>query len=163
EDAGGDFISLVAYVHSVDQGEAARELAARLSVPLYRLNGHSSGHRPASGATMAGGAEQTTKRYGWGQDAPPKQPNEIRRTFYPSSGIAVKVKIKRNDAEHPWSNCYRIFADGIPIGWQWKKPDHYRAIPYVSAAFDPFDLELIADEKFWPEGEKDVDMLNNIN
>jgi putative DNA primase/helicase len=73
------------------------------------------------------------------------------------------VKIKRDDAEQPWSNCYRIFADGIPIGWQWKKPDDYHAIPYVTPAIDPFDSELIADEIFWTEGEKDVDTLSKIN
>jgi putative DNA primase/helicase len=60
-------------------------------------------------------------------------------------------------------NWYRVFADGVPCGWQAKKPDGYRATPYLTAAIDPFDSELIADEILWPEGEKDVDSLNSIN
>ena len=44
-----------------------------------------------------------------------------------------------------------------------RKPDDYTAIPYRSAALDPFDSELIADDILWPEGEKDVDSLSNLN
>jgi hypothetical protein len=54
---------------------------------------------------------------------------------------------------------YRVFRNGVPIGWQAKKPDSYVAIPYVSAAIDPFDAELKDDEVLWPEGEKDVETL----
>jgi hypothetical protein len=44
-----------------------------------------------------------------------------------------------------------------------KKPEDYQAIPYRSTALDPFDSELIADDILWPEGEKDVDSLSNLN
>ena len=73
----------------------------------------------------------------------------------------MRVKIKRSAGGYV--NWYRVFADGVPIGWQAKKPDNYRPIPYVSAAIDPLDSELIADEILWPEGEKDVDSLSHIN
>jgi putative DNA primase/helicase len=52
---------------------------------------------------------------------------------------------------------------GTPIGWQAKKSEDYQAIPYRSIALDPFDSELVADDILWPEGEKDVDSLSNLN
>jgi len=48
------------------------------------------------------------------------------------------------------------------IGWQGKRPDGYRDVPYIGAV-DPFDPELAGDTIFWPEGEKDCDTLGNIN
>jgi putative DNA primase/helicase len=162
-ESGSDFISLVAHLRSVDQGEAARELAAKLKVALHKVNRNSGGDRPAAASSKTSTTQQATKLYKWGPEGPPRWPNEIRRHFYPSSGVPVKVKIKRKDTAPAWSNCYRIFVDGLPTGWEWKKPNDYHAIPYVSRAIDPFDPELIADEIFWPEGEKDVDTLGKIN
>jgi hypothetical protein len=45
DDGGSDFISLVAYLKGVNQGDAARELAERLAVPILKPTGHASnGH-----------------------------------------------------------------------------------------------------------------------
>jgi putative DNA primase/helicase len=62
------------------------------------------------------------------------------------------------------------YADGRYIqwfrvagGWQAKKPDDFQPTPYVTSALNPFDSELKNDEILWPEGEKDVDTLNNLN
>ena len=73
----------------------------------------------------------------------------------------MRIKIKRTGGG--FVNWYRVVADGVPVGWQAKKPGDYCPIPYVSAAIDPFDPELIVDEILWPEGEKDVDNLNRLN
>jgi AAA domain len=48
------------------------------------------------------------------------------------------------------------------IGWQAKKPEGYRVVPYIGS-IDPFDRELADDWIYWPEGEKDCDTLGNIN
>ena len=58
-------------------------------------------------------------------------------------------------------NWYRVQdADGT-LGWQARKPDGFIEVPYVGGA-DPFDREVIADDIYWPEGEKDVDTLNRL-
>src|SRR5262249_11871041 len=54
-------------------------------------------------------------------------------------------------------NWYRV-ADGDRQGWQGAKPDSYMDVPYKGAV-DPLDEELINDLIYWPEGERDVDML----
>jgi putative DNA primase/helicase len=73
----------------------------------------------------------------------------------------MRMKIKLDDGR--FVNWYRVFADGVSVGWQAKKPDDYKPVPYVTSALDPFDSELIADEILWPEGEKDVDTLSKLN
>jgi putative DNA primase/helicase len=90
---------------------------------------------------------------------------EIRRHYYPSDR-APKLKVKIKIAGQPkdeWVAWYRVFKDGVPLGWRPKKPDDYMAIAYVTAALDPFDAELNADVLLWPEGEKDVDTLSRLN
>jgi hypothetical protein len=74
----------------------------------------------------------------------------------------VRIKIKLFSGEYvQW---YRAFgADSGPIGWQKRKPADYHALPYITQHIDPFDPELVADEIFWPEGEKDVENLDKIN
>ena len=168
-DGGSDLVSLIAYLRGVNQGDAARELAERLGVPLTKSNGVQAsslsnaridGHG-VNGNGAAVSADAKVEVFPFGDDGPPQRANEIRRHVYSSEGFTLRIKIKKQDGS--FVNLYRIFADGAPIGWQAKKPDSYVAIPYVSAAIDPFDPELMADEILWPEGEKDVDSLNRIN
>ena len=54
-----------------------------------------------------------------------------------------------------WTTCYRVFRHNVPVGWQWKKPASYRAVPYAEAGTD---MERIC----WSEGEKDNDTLNKF-
>jgi putative DNA primase/helicase len=130
-------------------------------VPLLKSNGSAPStfngartrHNSSQQDAVPGSSEP--KAYSWGNDGPPRRPDE-RRHVYSSDGVAVRVKIKRSDGRYV--NWYRV-----PSGWQAKKPDDYTAVPYVSAALDPFDSELIADDILWPEGEKDVDSLSDLN
>ena len=165
---GGDPVSLVAFVRGVDQGDAAREIAEKFGVPLLKakgtaanggLNGdngkhHSSDHRFEPSANLP-------KVHSWGDDGPPKRPEEMRRHVYSVDRFPMRIKIKSRDGRYV--NWYRVIADGTPIGWQAKKPEDYQALPYRSVALDPFDSELIADDILWPEGEKDVDGLGSVN
>jgi AAA domain len=165
-DGGGDLISLVAYLRGVDQGAAARELADMLGVPFLKSNGQTkpSDLNGGSHKVVAAGNE-TPKVRQWGEEGPPQQCNEIRRHYYPrGSAPKRKVKVKRKgESEDSWVTWYRFFKNGVPVGWQAKKPDDYVAIPYITEAFEPFDAELRDDEILWPEGEKDVDSLGSIN
>jgi hypothetical protein len=152
-DRGGDLISLRAYVKGIGQGDAARQMAAELGLSVPRSNGHNgNAHAPAT---------KQPQIYDWGDSGPPVRSDEIRRHYYSASGCAIKVKIKfRGERFTQW---YRAFRDGMPVGWQSEKPDNYKAIPYVTAALDPFDPELLHDDILWPEGERDVDTLSKLN
>ena len=167
-DGGGDLISLVAYLRGVDQATAAGELADILGVPFLKSNGHTN--RTISMAAVTTGRPPRTRRRrstSGARTGPPRQGNEIRRHYYPkddSPKVKVKIKIKRKGGpKDTWVTWYRVFSRGIPIGWQAKRPDDYVAVPYVTAALDPFDPELKDDELYWPEGERDVDSLNGLN
>jgi hypothetical protein len=167
-DGGSDFVSLVAYLRGTSQGDAASEIADKLDVPLLKPNGsspskHFSQHANGSAHSSPRDdtAEPTLKIYSWGNDGPPRRPKEIRRHVYRSSDCPMRAKIKLDDGH--FVNWYRVLADGVSVGWQAKKPEDYVPIPYVSAALNPFDLELIADDLLWPEGEKDVDSLSKLN
>jgi putative DNA primase/helicase len=166
DEGGSDFISLVAYLRGVGQGDAAREVSERLGVPLskpsgFPINGRANGKANGHNGTTHKSTSDTPKVHEWGDDGPPKCADELRRHVYQSGDCPMRIKIKRSGGG--FVNWYRVFADGVPAGWQAKKPDDYRPIPYVSAAIDPFDPELIADEILWPEGEKDVESLNRLN
>ena len=50
--------------------------------------------------------------------------------------------------------------DGLAVQ---RQPTDYQPSPYVSAAIDPFDTELVADDVWWTEGEKDTDTLSKLN
>jgi hypothetical protein len=158
-DGGSDLISLLAYIRRISQGEAARELAEKLGVQLYKtngagpsktkngVNGHHNAAAPYSAPNVISGCD----------DPPPRQDDEIRRHVYRNSGaIAVRLKIKRADGSY--TQRYRVEG-----GWQAKKPDDFEPVPYVTAGLNPFDPELKDDEIFWPEGEKDADTLDSIN
>jgi hypothetical protein len=88
--------------------------------------------------------------------------NEIWRYHYSVSGCAMKLKIKKR-GERRFTQWYRAFRNGVPVGWQAQQPADYVAIPYVTAALYPFDPELLHDAILWPEGEKDVETLSKLN
>ncbi|WP_457492263.1 DUF927 domain-containing protein [Tardiphaga sp. P5_C7] len=52
-------------------------------------------------------------------------------------------------------NVYRVTDSDGKTGWQYRKPDGFRSVPYFVGA-DPFSSD---DLIFWPEGEKDVDSV----
>ncbi len=165
-DSGSDLISLVAYLRSVDQATAARELADMLGVPFLKSNGQTKPNALNSRShNGVAAANEAPKVHQWGEDGPPRKDAEIRRHYYPRDGFPKrKAKIKRKSGpKDSWVTWYRVFSNGIPIGWRAKKPDDFVAIPYLTAALDPFDSELRADEVLWPEGEKDVDTLSSLN
>ena len=58
-------------------------------------------------------------------------------------------------------NWYRVQDVDGTLGWQARKPDGFVEVPYVGGV-DPFNQEVIADDIYWPEGEKDVDTLIRI-
>ena len=170
-DGGGDIVSFYAYCRNCSQGDAARELADRLGVPLvqvHKLNGHNKPSRfvsavraPPATPSAIDATKPTARVYAWTDAGPPARNDEMRRHVYSSGDFPMRVKIKHADGRY--SNWYRSFRDGVPIGWQPKKPGDYRAIPYRTAAMDPFDSDLIGGEILWPEGERDVDSLSSIN
>ena len=94
-----------------------------------------------------------------GDDGPQHKANEIRRHVYRRDGTPVRIKIKFRDGEHSrFANWYRAREASGATGWQAAKPADYVDVPYVGA-IQPFDRELALDEIYWPEGEKDVDIL----
>jgi hypothetical protein len=160
DNGGSDFVSLVAHVRNISQGDAARELADKLGVPFLKTNGPNgsikhNGPKP-SDTQRSAPAFDAPRIYPWGDDGPPVRAGEMRRHLYRDNRAVVRVKIKRADGG--FINWYRVGA-----GWQAKKPDDYRPVPYVTDDIDPFNPELVADGIFWPEGEKDVDTLNRLN
>jgi AAA domain len=169
-DGGSDIVSLVAYLNGTGQGDAARETADKLGVPFQKTNGSApciitegarSRHTSTQHGDVHGKSNTEPKAYSWGDDGPPRQADELRRHMYSADRVPMRIKIKSCGGRHV--NWYRVIADGIPIGWQAKKPEDYQPIPYRSAVLDPFDPELIADDILWPEGEKDVDNLSGLN
>jgi putative DNA primase/helicase len=104
-------------------------------------------------------ADGKPKLVPWGEDGPALTDDELRRHVYRRDGSPVRIKIKKADGR--FVQWYRV-RDGNVIGWQAKKPEGYRDVPYIGAV-DPFDPEVADDAIFWPEGEKDCDTLGNIN
>jgi putative DNA primase/helicase len=94
-----------------------------------------------------------------GDDGPVRNDDELRRHVYCRDKSPVRIKIKR--AGGGFVQWYRV-RDGNTLGWQAKKPEDYRDVPYIGAV-DPFDPELVSDSIYWPEGEKDCDTLGKIN
>jgi putative DNA primase/helicase len=94
-------------------------------------------------------------------DDVPVQSGELRRHVYCSQDderrpVRCKVKVDGRG----FVDWYRVRL-GDAIGWQPKKPGGYVSVPYVGGGA-PFDAELMADELYWPEGEKDVDTLAGL-
>jgi hypothetical protein len=159
-DGGGDLISLLAYVRGKSQGEAARELADRIGVSAINSE-TGSGSAPASKSALPI-KDNAPEFFAYGDVGPPHYKDEARRHAYRTAeGVPVAIKIKF--ANGSFMNWYRVFSDGRPIGWQKKKPNDFRAVPYITDALPPFDPALVCDHILWPEGEKDVDSVAKLN
>jgi putative DNA primase/helicase len=95
----------------------------------------------------------------WGKNGPPVRSDEKRRHLFVRDGEPVQIKVMHKNGGA--ANWYRVQNGEGVVGWQARKPQGFVEVPYVGGA-DPFDREVIADEIYWPEGEKDVDTLNRI-
>jgi putative DNA primase/helicase len=76
DDGGSDFISLVAYVKGLTQGEAAHDLATKLGVPPAKSNGFAREHTANgnNGVThKSPSPPHAPKIFQWGDDGPPKR------------------------------------------------------------------------------------------
>jgi putative DNA primase/helicase len=162
---GGDLRSLVAYISSCNQCEAARRPADRLGVSVTRPNGAVASKPNGS---HNGATHPAPHIYSLGDDRPPLFQDEIRRRVYRSDGVPVQIKVKNKKKKKKkirpddprWISWYRIFRGGAPLGWQAQKTEDFHAVPYVSTSLYPFDTELKNNRIFWPEGEKGVDTLS---
>ena len=141
-DGGGDLISLVAYLRGGDQATAARKLADILGVPFVKSNGHKETQQSQrSQPQRLGHHEQNAEGLSMGRrPASKRKLNNCAGTSIRSGGRPMRIKIKMRDGH--FLNWYRVFSSGVPIGWQAKKPVDYIAIPYVTAALNPFDFRI---------------------
>jgi hypothetical protein len=118
DDGGSDFISLVAYLKGLSQGEAARELATKYGVSLVKSNGFASEGKANgnNGVThKSSSPSNAPKIFQWGDEGPPKKADEVRRHIYRSSDCPLRIKIKLTDGKYvQW---YRVVeANGAPVG-----------------------------------------------
>ncbi|MDO8400584.1 MAG: AAA family ATPase [Bradyrhizobium sp.] len=95
----------------------------------------------------------------WAADGPPVRSDEKRRHIYWRDALPVRIKVMNSGGGAV--NWYRVQDAHGTLGWQARKPDGFIEVPYVGGA-DSFDREVIADDIYWPEGEKDVDTLIRI-
>src|SRR5262249_23503085 len=144
-EGGSDYVSLAAFVYDCRQSEAARRLADMLGAPFQNTDSVTgTSKQKESPATT----DASPKIHCWGNDGPQVWPDEARRHVYRhGDGQINKVKIKK--ADDGYINWYPVQG-----GWQAKKPDGFRPVPYVTTSINPFDPELAGDQILWPEGEK---------
>jgi hypothetical protein len=125
-DAGRDLVALLAYVRGCTQGDAARELAEKLGVPLLK---------PDSDAVTSSAQKQYAKSpvrmdapkiYPGGEEGPNRFAREVRRHVYRADGKAIRIKVKFESGKY--ANIYRVDA-----GWLAKKPENFRPVPFISA------------------------------
>jgi putative DNA primase/helicase len=170
-DKGGDAIDLVAYLEGRSNLEAARELADMLGVRpsggSKALTGNIRPVRKSIGAATPAQARTAPQAFPprtvpnaegkpsfiiAGDEGPRARADEKRRHVYYQGGVPVRIKIIRDNGEG--LNAYRV-SDGEQTGWQYRKPAGFADVPYFKGE-DPFEAE---QPIYWPEGEKDTDML----
>jgi putative DNA primase/helicase len=99
------------------------------------------------------------KFYTWGDNGPAVRADEKRRHVYRRGSLPVRIKLmNRGGGAVNWYRAQGI--DGHP-GWQARKPEGFVEIPYLGGS-DPFDREVMEDDLYWPEGEKDVDSVIRV-
>jgi putative DNA primase/helicase len=155
-DAGRDLVALLAYIRGRTQGDAARELAEKLGVPLLKPDGDAATSSAQKHYAKSSIRTDAPKIYPGSEEGPGRFAREVRRHVYRADGKAVRIKVKFESGKY--ANVYRVDA-----GWQAKKPENFKPVPYVTSAIDPFDIELKDDQVFWVEGEKDADSLSKVN
>ena len=94
---------------------------------------------------------------------PPRHFNETRRHVYKAGTVPVQTKIMlAGDAGAV--NWYCV-TDNLGLsGWQKRKPEGFKNVPYIGS-LDPFDADILnSDESlktlYWTEGEKDVETVS---
>ena len=171
-DAGGDMIDLHQYLYGSTPLDAAREVGKLLGIWP-----HSAQSDTPQGARSAPETEEKPKDPSVfpprtppdedgkppfiiaGEAGPPRGNDELRRHFYRAGTTVVRIKIMRSEGSRA-TNWYRV-ADGATTGWQSRKPEGFKAGPYVGAR-DPFGADHAGTTLWWPEGEKDVDTVSKL-
>jgi hypothetical protein len=97
--------------------------------------------------------------YPWGVEGPPVRSDEKRRHVYRDNAIPVRIKVMNHNGGA--TNWYRVQNGGSCSGWQARKPDNFCEVPYLGDS-DPFDREVVAEDLYWPEGEKDADAVIHL-
>ncbi len=170
-DKGGDAIDLMVYLEGRSNLEAARELADMLGVKPSGGSKAPTGNvrpvRQSIGAATPAQARTAPQVFPprtvpnaegkpvfiiAGDEGPRARPDEKRRHVYYQGGVPVRMKIIRDNGGG--LNAYRV-SDGEQTGWQYRKPAGFADVPYFKGE-DPFEAE---QPIYWPEGEKDTDML----
>jgi hypothetical protein len=172
-DRGADVIDLKAYLDGKSKLEAARELAKMLNIQSASstsLTGNVRDHRPRAiasvAATPAEAKEPATvfpartkpdeegkpRFMTAGDEGPRVRENERRRHIYKRGGVPVRIKIMTRGSQRAF-NAYRVTDTDGRTGWQYRKPEGFKSVPYVAG-----DLNT-SSVVFWPEGEKDVDSV----
>ena len=108
DDGGSDFISLVAYVEGLTQGEAAHDRATKLGVSPAKSNGFASEGKANgnNGVTRKSSSPSNApKIFQWGDEGPRKQADELRRHVYRSRGYPCASKSSSATADVQW---YRV-------------------------------------------------------
>jgi putative DNA primase/helicase len=135
--------------HSPSRKETAAAPAATIPAPS---SGSPNSHIPIKTAPDSAGKPIF---HAWGNEGPPVRSDEKRRHVYHRESQPVRIKIMSHGGGAV--NWYRV-RDGEAFGWQARKPEGFQDVPYLGAA-DPFDQEVIDDDLYWPEGEKDADTV----
>ena len=174
-DKGGDIIDLVAYLERKSKVEAAREIGAMLNVKPASgsdsLTGNVRDARPKKSTSTAAAPEEASTQppafpvrtppdkdgkprfISAGDEGPRVRDGEKRRHVYRQGGVPVRIKVITNDNAF---NVFRVTNYDGETGWQYRKPEGFRSVPYFSGN-DPFASSSAL--LFWPEGEKDVESV----
>ena len=172
-DKGGDIIDLKAYLDGKSKLDAARDLATMLNVQSTSstsLTGNVRDYQPKATANIAAAPaearepaiifptrtkpdEEGKPRFMVaGDEGPPARYNEKRRHIYKRGGVPIRIKIMTR-GEQRALNAYRVTDANGTTGWQYRKPEGFKSVPYVAGDLDSSSMV------FWPEGEKDVDSV----
>lgn len=178
---GSDMIDLLGYLRGLSPVDAAREISGLLGVPLShsRTSGkvHPFPQANKRVPTVLPPIEVTQDpqslplrtrpdRDGLprfvtdGDQGPIVRNDELRRHIYRIGNTPVKIKIMRKvekgATDKPRAMIWYRVRDGEIVGWQSKKPEGWKDVPFIGP-LDPFDPDNAGMDLFWPEGEKDTE------
>jgi hypothetical protein len=168
-------IDLLVYLDGGSKVEAARKLAGMLNIPPSQGSTSLTGNirsTPAPTPTATAAAPDEARIppssfpprtapdksgkpvfIGAGEQGPRISNNERRRHVYRKGGAPIRIKIMCNDGGA--YNVFRVVGPDGVTGWQYAKPEGFKAVPYFV-----LDNSLEGNGTiFWPEGEKDVETL----
>ena len=174
-DKGGDAIDLMVYLEGKTKVEAAREIGAMLNVKpaaaSTSLTGNVREMKPQKLVSICATPEEAAadpltlpartapdkkgkpRFVVAGDEGPRVRGGEKRRHVYRQGKVPVRIKVIIQDSAF---NVYRVVDGDGKTGWQFRKPDGSRSVPYYVAGNDLFASNALL---FWPEGEKDVDSV----